>query len=142
MVTDVTVILRAQNNRHYRHNRHGKFRRGCKGALFKGRSLPGSYPKIAGAASLREYLTAAAGRCFRHPPRRAQQHLLMAAGCQKCFCVTFAESNKGRCWRSVRKGCDLKRKERSAPRSGKAPSITTAENSRRQTWTRSAPTSI
>lgn len=28
------------------------------------------------------------------PPRRAQQHLLMAAGCQKCFCVTFDKSNK------------------------------------------------
>ena len=78
-------------------DRHGKFRRGCKGALFKGRSLPGSYPQIAGAAPLREHHHAAAFRCSRQPPRRAQQHLLMAAGCQKCFCVTFAESNKGRC---------------------------------------------
>ena len=42
-------------------DRHGKFRRGCKGALFKGRSLPGNYPQIAGAAPLREHRNAAAG---------------------------------------------------------------------------------
>ena len=38
-----------------------------------------------------------AGRCRRRrpaPPRRAQQHLLMTAGCRKCFCVTFDTSNK------------------------------------------------
>jgi len=39
-------------------DRHARFRRGCKGALFKGRSLPGSYPQIAGAAPLREHWTA------------------------------------------------------------------------------------
>ena len=34
----------------------------------------------------------------------------MAAGCQKCFCVTFGKSNKTRCCRSERKGSDyLKR---------------------------------
>lgn len=92
MVTDVTVLLSAQNNRHYRHNRHRKFRRGCKGALFEGRSLPGSYPQIAGAAPLREYLTAAAGRCFRHPPRRAQQHLLMALLSKEL--ATLIQSNR------------------------------------------------
>ena len=27
-------------------------------------------------------------------PLRAQQHLLMVVGCQKCFCVTFDKSNK------------------------------------------------
>jgi hypothetical protein len=36
-----------------------------------------------------------------------QVAFLNACG-QKCFCVTFAESNKGRCLRSARKGCDLK----------------------------------
>ena len=65
------------------------------GALFKGRPCWGSRPQTAGAKPPR-------------PPRRAQQHLLMAAGCQKCFCVTFAESNKGRRWRGER-SVDLKR---------------------------------
>ena len=49
----------------------GKFRRGCKGGIFKGQPLPGSCPQTAGAAPLREHLDAAAGRCFRLPPRRA-----------------------------------------------------------------------
>ncbi len=39
-------------------DRHAWFRRECKGALLKGRSLPGSDPQSAGAEPLREHLNA------------------------------------------------------------------------------------
>lgn len=33
-------------------------------------------------------------RKLTHPLGEREEHLLMAAGCQKCFCVTFDKSNK------------------------------------------------
>ena len=55
-------------------DRHGKHTRrrtrnlgGVQGALFKGLSLPGSYPQIAGAAPLREHQNAACGEASGLP---------------------------------------------------------------------------
>lgn len=60
-----------------------KFRRGA-GCPFQRAALLGSRPQTAGQSPI--------------PPRRAQG--TFDAKCQKCFCVTFAESNKGRrLWR-------------------------------------------
>ncbi len=47
-------------------DRHKGLGGGAGEALFKGRYLPRGCPQTAGAAPLREYRTAAAGRCFRH----------------------------------------------------------------------------
>ena len=97
-VTAVTTILRAgavskTSSRSSRLSR-AEFRRGA-GCPFQRAALLGE-PSADGGGNAPK------------PPRRAQQHLMMAAGCQKCFCVTFAESNKGRRWRGERR-IDLKR---------------------------------
>ena len=66
---------------------------GVQGALFKGRPCWGSRPQTAGA------------KPPFHPVGRKGT---FDTKCQKCFCVTFAESNKGRRWRGER-SVDLKR---------------------------------
>lgn len=70
--------------------RVAKFRRGAgcpfQRAALLGRQpqLPGQSPNVERHSMYRLYA----------PPLRAQQHLLMAAGCQKCFCVTLGKSNR------------------------------------------------
>ena len=66
---------------------------GVQGALFKGRPCWGRQPQLPGA------------KPPFHPVGRKGT---FDTKCQKCFCVTFAESNKGRRWRGER-SVDLKR---------------------------------
>ena len=66
---------------------------GVQGALFKGRPCWGRQPQLPGA------------KPPFHPVGRKGT---FDTKCQKCFCVTFAESNKGRRWRGKR-SVDLKR---------------------------------
>ena len=61
---------------------------GVQGALFKGRPCWGSRPQTAGA------------KPPLHPVGRKGT---FDTKCQKCFFVTFAESNKGRRWRGERR---------------------------------------
>ena len=60
-------------------HRHRSFG-GVQGDLFKGQPCWGA--------------TAVAGATPHSPLGERKQHLLMAAGCQKCFCVTLDKSNR------------------------------------------------
>jgi len=65
----------------HRHHRHGPSREVSAGSRvpFSKGSPGGGCPQTTGSA---------------HPPRESAKHLLMAAGCQKCLCVTFAKVTK------------------------------------------------
>ena len=65
----------------YRHRSFG----GVQGGLFKGLPCWGKVP------AQRLY---SMHRLCTSPLGERKQHLLMAAGCQKCFCVTLDKSNR------------------------------------------------
>jgi len=71
---------------------NAKFRRGA-GRPFQRSALLGSSPQAAGAKS-RYRVGARCTGSVPAPSGERKQHLLMAAGCQKCLCVTLDKSNR------------------------------------------------